>query len=223
VAATTVGLGAGWALHSSYLRVHRVQFIGLRHESRASVLAATGLGADPSMIDVSASSMSHRLAAFAWIGTVSVSKRWPNTIVVTVHERTPVAVAFNAQHDLRFVDGAGHDLGPAPGTVNLPTLEYPQANNAVWPYRHAGRSAAYVASQLPRAFSAQVARISENNQGVVTLLMTTPVSFILGPATNLTAKFVSIASVIAHSTLQAGDVVDVTVPGALAVTGPALK
>jgi hypothetical protein len=50
--------------------------------------------------------------------------------------------------------------------------------------------------------------------------MTTPVSFILGVPTQLHAKFVAVASVIAHETLRPGDVVDVSVPGALAVTGP---
>jgi hypothetical protein len=65
-----------------------------------------------------------------------------------------------------------------------------------------------------------VAQVSEDAKGVVALKMTTPVTFVLGPATNLHAKFVAIASVIAHSTLRPGDVVDVTIPGELAVTGP---
>jgi hypothetical protein len=43
----------------------------------------------------------------------------------------------------------------------------------------------------------------------------------LGPPTQLKAKFVAVASVIAHSTLRAGDVVNVTVPDELAVSGPA--
>ena len=47
------------------------------------------------------------------------------------------------------------------------------------------------------------------------------VTFILGPPTQLHAKFVAIASVIAHSTLRPGDVVDATVPGELAITGGA--
>jgi hypothetical protein len=42
----------------------------------------------------------------------------------------------------------------------------------------------------------------------------------LGVPTQLQAKFVAIASVIAHSTLRAGDVVNVTVPEELAVSGP---
>jgi len=72
---------------------------------------------------------------------------------------------------------------------------------------------------LPPAFASQVSVITEDDHGVVTFKMTTPVTFILGPPTQLHAKFVAIASVIAHSTLRPGDVVDATVPGELAVTG----
>jgi protein involved in polysaccharide export with SLBB domain len=50
--------------------------------------------------------------------------------------------------------------------------------------------------------------------------MTTPVTFVLGPPTQLRAKFVAVASVIAHTTLGSGDVVNVTVPDELAVSGP---
>jgi hypothetical protein len=98
-------------------------------------------------------------------------------------------------------------------------LDYVHPRSALWPYAHAGRSAAYVASQLPPAFAAQVSVITEDDHGVVSFKMTTPVTFILGPPTQLHAKFVAIASVIAHSTLRPGDVVDATVPGELAVTG----
>jgi hypothetical protein len=73
---------------------------------------------------------------------------------------------------------------------------------------------------LPRAFARQVDDVTENAHGSVTLTMTTPVTFVLGPATQLRAKFIAVASVIAHSTLGAGDVINVTVPDELAVSGP---
>ena len=57
-------------------------------------------------------------------------------------------------------------------------------------------------------------------QGNVTLQLTTPLRFFLGPATNLNAKFVAVASAIAHGTFAAGDVVDVTTPSELSVSGP---
>lgn len=215
---TALALGAQWTLHQSFFRVQHVTFVGLRHESSTAVLAASGLASHPAMIDVNGATIEKSLSRFTWISALTVTKHWPNTLVVSVHESAAVGVAFTAQHALEYVDQTGRELGAAPLRVNLPTLEYLHPTNTTWPFAHAGKGAAYVASQLPRAFGSQVSVISENAQGVVTLQMTTPVSFILGPATNLHAKFVAVASVIAHSTLAPGVVVDVTVPDELAVT-----
>ena len=219
--ATGLAFGAEWALHQPFLRAEHVSVVGNTHESAARVLAVSGLAAHPPMIDVSGREISERLQALPWIGGVTVVRRWPDTVVLHVRERAAVAVAFDPSHRLQYVDGAGHDLGPAPLDANLPTLVY-DAAEPTWPYGRAGAAAAYVASQLPRAFAAQVSVVSEDASGDVVLELTTPVRFVLGPATNLRAKFISVASVIAHSTLRAGDVVDVTVPGELAVTGPPL-
>jgi cell division protein FtsQ len=215
----TFAVAGEWVLRESYFRVQHITFVGVRHEPLALVSAASGLEAHPTMLDVNAATIKVNLAQFAWIDSVRLTKHWPNTVVVTVHESIAVAVAFNDKHVLRYVDRRGRDLGAAPLHVNLPTLDYLHARNALWPFSRAGRSAAFVAAQLPPAFSAQVSVITEDDHGVVTLRMTTPVTFILGPPTQLRAKFVAIASVIARSTLRPGDVVDATVPGELAVTG----
>ncbi|HSN02855.1 MAG TPA: FtsQ-type POTRA domain-containing protein [Acidimicrobiales bacterium] len=220
-AAAIVFSGVEWTLRSPLFRVRHVSFVGLRHESASAVLAASGLAADPPIIDVSASAIDARLHQFPWVQSVAVIKHWPNRVVVRVTERTAVAVAYAPGHVLVYVDATGHDLGSAPRTANLPTLVYANPRAATWPFLLAGRAAAYVASQLPPAFSSQVSSISVNAAGDVTLAMTTPVRFVLGPATNLHAKWVSIASVIAHARLVPGDVVDVSVPGSLAVTGGA--
>jgi cell division protein FtsQ len=217
----TLAVAGEWVLRQSYFRVQHVTFVGVRHEPLSLVLAASGLEAHPTMLDVNATTVKANLAQFAWIDAVHLTKHWPNTVVVSVHESTAVAVAFNNRHVLQYVDRDGRDLGVAPLHVNLPTLRYLHPRNATWPYGRAGRSAASVAAQLPPAFSAQVSIVTEDDHGVVSLRMTTPVTFILGPATQLHAKFVAIASVIATSTLRPGDVVDATVPGELAVTGGA--
>ena len=217
---TTLSLGARWILQRPYFHVQHVTISGLRHESNAQVLAASGLSAHPSMLSVNASTVRARLSRFSWIDSVRLDKHWPNSVVVHVTEATPVAVAFATGHVLQYVDAAGRDLGAAPLSANLPTLSY-QHPTTSWPYAGSGAEGAYVASRLPAAFASQVSVISEDAKGDVTLKMTSPVTFVLGSATNLHAKFVAIASVIAHSTLGPGDVVDVTVPDELAVTGPA--
>lgn len=218
---TALVLGGQWTLHQSFLSVQHVSLVGVRHESSAQVLAASGLERHPAMIDVSARSIEKDLTGLPWIHSVSVSKHWPNTVIVTVFESVAVAVAFGPGHVLDYVDAKGRNLGRAPQKINLPTLEYADKSKSTWPYDLAGHSAALVASELPVAFASQVGQITENAHGSVTLKMTTPVSFVLGPPTQLKAKFVAVASVIAHSTLRAGDVVNVTVPDELAVSGPA--
>jgi cell division protein FtsQ len=217
---TALVFAGQWTLHQSYFRVQHVTFVGLRHEGDVAVLDASGLKTHPSMIGLNEAAIQHNLLRFPWINSVQITKHWPNSVVVTVHESVAVAVAFSSSHHLYYVDEQGRALGPAPLDVNLPTLEYLHPTNTLWPFQRAGRGAAYVASQLPRAFDTQVSVISDDAKGSVTLQMTTPVTFILGPPTDLRAKFVAIASVIEHSTLVPGDVVDVTVPDELAVTPP---
>jgi len=217
---TALTFATQWTLRQSFFRVQHVTFVGLRHEAPSAVLAASGLANHPSMINLSDAKIKKNLSTFTWINAVLVTKHWPNTVVVTVHESVAVAVAFTSKHVLEFVDDTGRALGPASLTANLPTLEYLRPTSSTWPFAHSGSGAAYVASQLPRAFSPQVSVITDDAQGSVTLKMTTPVTFILGQPTNLHAKFVAIASVIGHSTLVPGDAVDVTVPDELAVTPP---
>ena len=193
LAAATLVAGGEWLVRQSYFRVHHVTVTGLTHETTAAVLAASGLSAHPPLIDVSAAQVARRLRAFTWIGHVAIVKHWPSTLDVSVRERVAVAVAFDPHHHLRYVDGAGHDLGPAPLTANLPTLVYRHPRHATWPFERAGVGAAMVAAQLPPAFAAQVSVISVDEHGVVTLTMTTPVTFVLGVPTQLHAKFVAVA------------------------------
>ena len=218
---TVIGLGGAWAMRQPFLRVQHVTVVGARHESVSQVLQVSGLATHPSMFSLSSNAIERSLSALPWVKGVSVTQHWPNSVTLIVHESSPVAVAFNSAHQLQYVDAQGHDLGPAPLHANYPTLVYENPLGPTWPFSRAGSAAALVASQLPRAFSAQVSQILVNASGEVRLKMTTPVTFVLGPATELQDKFIAVASVLAHTTLGVGDVVDVTVPGELAVTGPA--
>jgi cell division septal protein FtsQ len=216
---TMLALATQGVLHSSLLRVHHVTLVGEVHESASQVLGVTGLDEHPMMISVSSATLMRDLSVFPWVRSVEVIKHWPDSVTLRLEELRPVAVAFNAQGQLRFVSAFGRDLGPAPMDANYPTLVYQDPRNNSWPFEHAGQSAAQVAGDLPRAFSAQVDDIEVDAAGAVTLKMTSPVTFVLGEATELHQKFTAIASVIAHSTLHAGDVVDVSVPDELAVSG----
>ena len=70
-----------------------------------------------------------------------------------------------------------------------------------------------VATTLPPAFVAQVASVTGDPNGQVTLSLTTPVTVDLGSAVQLGAKYEDVAALLAGATLHAGDVIDVSVPG----------
>jgi hypothetical protein len=104
--------------------------------------------------------------------------------------------------------------------VNLPTLQYLDAKGRVRGPSPSGSRRGVRRESVAACLQSPGLGITDDAQSVVTLKMTTPVTFVLGPPTSLHAKFVAVASVIAHSTLVPGDVVDVTVPDELAVTPP---
>lgn len=219
---STLYVGAQWLLRQSYFRVQHVHLTGEVHETSAQILSTTHLDAHPTMVGLNAGELQRELAVYPWIGSISLVKRWPNSVDLSLHEVAAVAVAFDARHALQYVSATGRDLGPAPLNANLPTLATSTAGVATvsWPYQGIESAAALVASQLPVAFAAQVSQVLVDGQGNVTLQLTTPIKFYLGPATELHDKFVAVASAIKHATFAAGDVVDVTTPTELSVTGP---
>jgi cell division protein FtsQ len=227
VVGVVVGLGAAGyaALHSRLLAATTVSVTGERHESAHQVLDASGLAQAPSMLSVDPGLVAARVErTFPWVATATVVKHWPHTVSIAVTERTAVAEVPGPRATMVLVDVTGRRLGPAaPGEV-LPHLEYAAAPGAPSASPAALSSAAVpgllVAATLPPAFKSQVAVVQVNAAGWVTLHLTTPVSFVLGPASNLGAKYEDVAAVIARTTLHVGDVVDVSVPQAMTVTGP---
>ncbi len=218
----TFYVGGQWLLRQSYFRVQHVALSGEVHETVAQILSTTHLDSHPTMIGLSSAVLQRDLAIYPWIGSINLVKKWPNTVDLTVHEVSAVAVAFNTGHVLQFVSVTGRDLGAAPLNTNMTTLATTPTSLAAttWPYEGVESASARVAGQLPVAFASQVRQVIVDAQGNVTLQLTTPIKFFLGPATNLNAKFVAVASAIAHGTFAAGDVVDVTTPSELSVTGP---
>lgn len=214
----TLGLlGGQWLLEQPFFRVHHVHVVGANHESLAQIEAAGQLTTHPLLVSLSTTAVANGIRQLPWISSVSVVKRWPNSVDITVHETHVVAVAAVAKGWV-YVGANGHNVGPAPATANEPTIRSNEGATH-WPFP-ADQNAVTVAAQLPPAFAAQVSTILVNKIGSISLLMTTPVQFVLGQPTDLTAKFVAIASVLKSETLVAGDVIDVAIPTEISVQGP---
>jgi len=114
-------VGTYLALNSSLFAVRDVRVEGAQHLDHASLAQISGLSG-ANMLALSESGAIRRLLAIPDIRAVDVKREWPNTVVLTVEERVPVALWHSAGHDFPVdqegvVLSAGAPEGPAPRIV----------------------------------------------------------------------------------------------------------
>ena len=182
LATLAVGRVSG-CLRQSYFRVQHITFVGVRHEPLSLVLAASGLESHPTMLDVNAATVKANLAQFAWIDSVRLTE------ALAEHRR---------RHGAREHRRRGRLQRQARAAVRGPARPRPRRRRRctricrrcefVHPRRrhvalqHAPAARPRSSPRSCRRPSApQVSIITEDDHGVVTLKMTTPVTFILGP------------------------------------------
>lgn len=93
---------------------------GLRHASRARVLRVFAPDFGRSVFLVPLAERRRRLLAIDWVEDASVSRAWPNRLVVRIRERTPVAFVnlpwslASRESRVALIDGHGVLLDPPP-------------------------------------------------------------------------------------------------------------
>lgn len=215
---TALVFGGNFLLHRSFLSVQAVHVQGAVHETPGDVVLAAGLDTHPALIDISPDGIAASLVRLRWVDRAVVQRNWPDGVTIQIYERKPTSVAPDAHGVVQLVDRTGRRLGPAPVGTNLPRLSV-VGPLTPWPYERWAAPAARVAAELPVAFAAQVYGVAMDAKRQISLVMTYPVTFILGDETRLHAKFVDVASIVAHQALHRGDVVDVSVPNSVVIQG----
>jgi cell division protein FtsQ len=137
-----IGLGAVaaiavvvWALgavaHSEFFVIRRVEVRGTQYLEPTSIVAALDLEPDAHLFDPT-EAMVDRVLQIPGVDATEVGRRWPGTLVVTVVERTPVALA-SAKAGLVLMDGQGRTLpfDPRQDPQRLPVVEPDSAVTAV--------------------------------------------------------------------------------------------
>ena len=191
------------------------------HETAAQVVAQAGLAGQPPLLDVNAGAAAARLEQLPWVRSATVHVSWPDGVHIAVTEETARFTASTADGQV----GVAQRRRPGARRVRHPPAGAPAPDRA----RAAGRARARVlsakdasglrvASTLPASFVAQVTAVTVEPAGWVQLALTTPVVVDIGTATELTAKYEDVSSILAGATLHNGDVIDVSVPDAPTVT-----
>ncbi len=219
---TAVLVGGWFLLHSPLFSARAVTVTGNSHESAAQVVAQAGLTGHPPLLDVNAGAAATRIEQLPWVRSATVNVSWPDGVHISVTEETARLVVSEAggQWATLSADGRVLDVSAArpPGLVLLTVQQPPGVVGSVLPASDdAGLD---VASTLPASFAAQVTAVTVEPAGWVQLSMTTPIAVDVGAATQLTAKYEDVSSILAGAKLHNGDVIDVSVPDAPTVTGP---
>ena len=159
--------GAAWALlGSSLLVVRHVEVSGNRLVPASQVRSVARIRTGQPLARVNTAAAAHRVEQIAAVLSATVSRSWPDTIVIVVRERTPqLAVATAGGYDL--VDEFGVTVRRAARRpAGMPLLTAPPRVLRGSPEV---RAAAAVLRQLPRQLRAKVLSVSANSASAVTL------------------------------------------------------
>ena len=104
-------------------RQEGITVLGATNTSLGSVQQVFAQDYGRSIYDISIAERRRRLLAVDWIQDATVSRVWPNRIVVRVHERKPVAFVNVPHESVLLIDGEGVFLSPPPrANFELPVL-----------------------------------------------------------------------------------------------------
>jgi len=128
VLAACVGLGMAWrsgkleatAARAAFegvklaaecgFRVEEVEVVGRVHTNPSDLLAAAGVTRGDPILGFSPESMRRRIEALPWVETAAVERRLPNTVAITIVERTPIAL-WQHNERISLIDARGGNLG----------------------------------------------------------------------------------------------------------------
>jgi cell division protein FtsQ len=222
-AVAVLALAAVGSTRSPLLDVDHVEVAGAYHTLPDAILHAGGVRRGSAMTDVDVGAVRARVAALPWIGTVSVARRWPGTVRISVIERQAVASVAVGADRWALVDRTGRllQVDPAP-VAGFPELAGVDASGEPGDAVAASaRDLVSVATQLPDTLVARVRAVGRDDSGLV-LTLTTCGTVRLGTAAHLGAKLVAAETVLDEVPLdgpgQALAVLDVRVPTAPVLT-----
>lgn len=223
VAAVSLIAWGTWAFISSpFFDVKRVEVIGANAVNGADVRAAIADHVDTTLFKVRASTLEEVVGGLPWIQTVSVKKRLPSKIQVTVSERKAAATVTAATGEVWVVSEDGRWLGAlapdgAPSVVDpkgkYPAVEYDAAAligilDTPNPKPAAGSkvaspevlNAVAVLEGLDAELGSIIAKVSAPEVGSTTLTTKDGVQLVIGSSEDMQVKSKVILSILkAHT------------------------
>ncbi|RSD10364.1 cell division protein FtsQ/DivIB [Amycolatopsis eburnea] len=127
----TIVAGVYLLFFSSMLGVKDVAVSGARTVPADQIRAVAAVPADQPLLRLDADEIRDRVAGMPGIATVEVSRSWPNTVEITVTERTAIAFFDSGPggDGVHLVDGGGVVFKTVPARpAGLPELKLPKVS-----------------------------------------------------------------------------------------------
>lgn len=214
LAVVAVAGAAAWAvLSTSLLGVRQVQVRGATHTGSDEILAAAGIESGTPLARLATAEIEDRIETLPWVANATVTRHWPGTVEVVVHERhAVVAVAVGGSWAL--TDLTGKVLSIEPGVPAMPEVRGPLPTplrvGGFLPAQAAG--AVRVAAILPASLRSQVVVVSWTGDGEVLLELARGGVAELGRADDPEAQMISLATVLAAVPPGPLEIVDLRAP-----------
>ena len=198
-------LGGGvWAVwFSSWLAVDRVEVTGAQTASAEDVRARAGIETGEPLVRVDLAEAEARVRSMAVVKTVEITRRWPDSVLVSIKERVAIAVV-DIGGRLRGMDSDGvvfRDYERAP-----PGL--PRVVTSIGTTSDALREAAAVISALPQSLTVIVDHVRVETVDQISLVLKDGRVVIWGSSADSETK----AKVLEDLLKTPGKVYDVSVP-----------
>jgi cell division protein FtsQ len=197
--------GGVWAVwFSSWLDVDTIDVSGAQTVEASDIRARSGIDVGEPLARVDVASAERRIGALAVVRSVSVTRQWPNGILISIQERVPIAVV-EIGGQLRGMDADGvvfRDYKKAP--PGLPRVE-----TSIGTTSAALKEAAKVISALPEDLTLIVDHVQVTTVDQISLVLKDGRTVVWGSADESDTKADVLATLLA--TVQA-QVYDVSVP-----------
>ncbi|CAA9238485.1 MAG: Cell division protein FtsQ, partial [uncultured Blastococcus sp.] len=197
------------------LAVRAVQVDGLVTLPADQVQEAAGIGSGTPLVRVDVDAAEARVARLPQVAAVEVTRDWPDSVVITIVERVPVAVVGEpGRRSLIDADGVLFDMvtGATPDGVVPLDVATPGPED---PATLAGIAAV---GSLPAGVRAQVASAAATGPDDISLTLTDGTTVRWGEATGSGAKsaaLVGLLEQIEAGSLEPAATIDVSTPDAV--------
>jgi cell division protein FtsQ len=185
-----VALAAGWALlYSPWLALQDVDVEGAHLLTTEQIKRAAALPTGEALVRLDLSAAGERIEQIPAVGAVTVSRSWPDAVVITVAERKPVGVVEQGGA-VRGVDATGTEFRLKGAHHDLPRL-------VVDPGAGALDEAAEAMGSLPTNIARRVSEVRAHTIDSITLVLRNGDEVVWGSAAD-SARKAKVLTVLLH-------------------------